>query len=46
MEMIHLPIFYLKHNASESGFCLRLPVEPTQFHRVRRQGLALSIGFY
>jgi hypothetical protein len=30
--------FYIKHDVSETGFCLRLQVE------VRRQRLALSIG--
>jgi hypothetical protein len=27
MDIIHRPVFYLKHNVSETGFCLRLQVE-------------------
>jgi hypothetical protein len=38
-DIIYRPVFYLKHNLSETAFCLRLQVEP-----VRRQKLALSIG--
>jgi hypothetical protein len=30
MDIIHRPVFYLKHNVSETGFCLRLQVDPTQ----------------
>jgi hypothetical protein len=29
-DIIHRPAFYLKHNVWETGFCLRLQVEPTQ----------------
>jgi hypothetical protein len=28
--------FYLKHNVSETGFCLRLQVEPTQLGPIDR----------
>jgi hypothetical protein len=31
MYIIHRPVFYLKHDVSETGFCLRFQVEPTQF---------------
>jgi hypothetical protein len=24
LDIIHRPVFYLKHNVSETGFCLRL----------------------
>jgi hypothetical protein len=24
MDIIHRPVFYLKHNVSEPGYCLRL----------------------
>jgi hypothetical protein len=30
LDIIYLSVSYLKHNVSESGFCLRLQVEPTQ----------------
>jgi hypothetical protein len=30
MGIIHIPVFYLKHEVSEAGFYLRLHVEPTQ----------------
>jgi hypothetical protein len=30
MNIIHRPDFYLKHNVSETGFCLHLQVEDTQ----------------
>jgi hypothetical protein len=28
--MIYRPVFYLKHEVSETGFCLRFQEEPTQ----------------
>jgi hypothetical protein len=28
LDIIHRPVFHLKHNVSETGFCLHLPVEP------------------
>jgi hypothetical protein len=30
------PVFYLKHNVSETGFCLRLQVKPTQLGPIDR----------
>jgi hypothetical protein len=30
LDIIDRPAFYLKHNVSETGFCLRLQVKPTQ----------------
>jgi hypothetical protein len=30
MDNIHRLFFYLKHDLSETGFCLHLQVEPTQ----------------
>jgi hypothetical protein len=30
LDIIHRPVFYLKHDVSETGFGLRLQVEPTQ----------------
>jgi hypothetical protein len=30
LDIIHRPVFYLKQDFSDTGFCLRLQVEPTQ----------------
>jgi hypothetical protein len=30
LGIIQHPVFYLKHNVSETGFCVCLQVEPTQ----------------
>jgi hypothetical protein len=30
MDIVHLPVFYLKHDFSETGFSLRLQVGPTK----------------
>jgi hypothetical protein len=30
LDIIHRPAFILKHNVSETGFCLRLQVKSTQ----------------
>jgi hypothetical protein len=27
LDIIHIPLFYLKYNVSETGFCLRLQVK-------------------
>jgi hypothetical protein len=34
LDIIHHPVFYLKQNVSDIGFCLRLRVEPTQLTKV------------
>jgi hypothetical protein len=31
VTIVHRPFFYLKHDVSETGFCLYLQVEPTDF---------------
>jgi hypothetical protein len=36
LDIIHRPLFHLKHTVSETGFCLRLQVDLTQLGR-RRQ---------
>jgi hypothetical protein len=36
LDNIHRPVFYLKHNVSEIGFCLRFQVEPTQLSPIDR----------
>jgi hypothetical protein len=43
LDIIHRPVFYLKHGVSETGFFLRLQVEPTQSVSASVSGLALSI---
>jgi hypothetical protein len=30
LDIIHRPVFYIKHDVSKTGFCLRLQIEPTQ----------------
>jgi hypothetical protein len=41
LGIIHRPVFYLKHDVSETGFCLRLQVEPSQLVSVVRASLFL-----
>jgi hypothetical protein len=36
LDIIHNNVFYLKHKVSETGFCLRLQVEPTQLGPIER----------
>jgi hypothetical protein len=50
LDIIQRLTFYLNHNVTETEFCLRLQLEPTQFNllqlvSVRRHILAISIGF-
>jgi hypothetical protein len=40
LGIIHRPIFYSKHSVSETGFCLRLQVEPTRLCPVDRASLS------
>jgi hypothetical protein len=41
LDIIHRPIFYLKHNISETGFCPRFQEETTQMGPVYRASLCL-----
>jgi hypothetical protein len=41
LDIIHRPVFYLKHDVSETGFCLRLQGEPAQFGPINRASLCL-----
>jgi hypothetical protein len=41
LDVIYHRVFYLKHNVSETGFCLRLEVEPTQSDPIVRAILYL-----
>jgi hypothetical protein len=36
LGIIHHPLFIQKHNVSETGFCFRLQVKPTQLGRIYR----------
>jgi hypothetical protein len=44
LDIVHRPVFQLKHSISETGFCLHLQVEPTQLVPIDRAGLCLRIG--
>jgi hypothetical protein len=51
LDIMHRPVFHLKYDISETGFCFCLLVEPTQLDPIDRvspsfrgQRLALSIG--
>jgi hypothetical protein len=41
VDIIHRPVFYLKHSPSDTGFRLRLQVEPTQLEPTDRFDLLL-----
>jgi hypothetical protein len=34
LDIIHRPVLYLNHDISETGFCLRLQVEPTDMGQI------------
>jgi hypothetical protein len=36
LDIIHRPFYLLKHNISETGFCLHVEVKPTQLGPVNR----------
>jgi hypothetical protein len=36
LDIIHRPVYISKHNVSETGFCLRLQVKPTQLGAIDR----------
>jgi hypothetical protein len=41
LDIIHGPVFYLKHGISETGFCLRLQVELSQVGQTDRASIRL-----
>jgi hypothetical protein len=43
LDSIHRIVFYLKHNVLETGFCLRLKAERTQFDRTCPETYTISI---
>jgi hypothetical protein len=34
--IVHRPVYYLRRNVTETGFCLRLQVKPTQLGPINR----------
>jgi hypothetical protein len=44
LDIIHRPVFYLKHNVSETAFCPNLQVEPSQLSPIDRANLCLCTG--
>jgi hypothetical protein len=44
MGIFSNPVFYLKHNVTETGICFRLQVEPTQLDPTERASLCLRTG--
>jgi hypothetical protein len=42
LDIIHRPVFYLRHDVSETGFYLRLQVKPTQLSSIDRGSLCLQ----
>jgi hypothetical protein len=40
LDIIHHSVFYLKRNVSETRFCLRLHMEPTQMSSIYRASLS------
>jgi hypothetical protein len=44
LDIIHRSVFYLKHNVSETGFCLRLQAPYSDGHYLRKRKLSLSMG--
>jgi hypothetical protein len=39
LNIIHRPVFYLKHSVSDIGFCIRLQVDPNQLVPTDRSSL-------
>jgi hypothetical protein len=44
LDIIHRPVFYLKHDVSETEICLRLQMEPSQLDPIDRASLSLSLS--
>jgi hypothetical protein len=40
LDIIHRPVFYLKDDVSETGFCLCLQLEPVQVGQYKNQSLS------
>jgi hypothetical protein len=41
LDVIHRPVFYLKHDVSETEFCLCLQVRTTEIGRIEKAELCL-----
>jgi hypothetical protein len=46
LDIIHRPVFYLKHNFKETGFCLSLQMETTQQGPIYRDSLCVRTILY
>jgi hypothetical protein len=46
LDIIQRPVFYLKHDLSEAGFCRRLQVEPTQLGPVSGPETEASCSYW
>jgi hypothetical protein len=44
LDRVHGHVFYIKHSVSETGFCLRLHVEPTHASPIEKASLCLWTG--
>jgi hypothetical protein len=44
LDIIHLPVFYLKQDVSENGFCLCLQAECTQMHPIEIASLCRKLS--
>jgi hypothetical protein len=42
LDIIQPPVFYLKHDVSETGFCLHLHVEPAQVGQLESASICLQ----
>jgi hypothetical protein len=42
LDIVHIPVFYLKHHFTETEFCFRLQVEPTQRNPIDRASLCFQ----
>jgi hypothetical protein len=41
LDIIHRPVFYLKHDVSDTEFCLHLQVEPNKMGPIEKASLSL-----
>jgi hypothetical protein len=46
LDIIHHPVFYLKHDVLETGLCLCLQAEPSQLNPIDRPSLHLRVEDY
>jgi hypothetical protein len=41
LDIVHRPVTYLKHDISETGFCVRLQVEASKLGLIERDSLCV-----